>query len=178
MENIRYIPGYLILLFLLLAGCSARKPVSECDRFVAWVAPAKDAYFEAHQVYPASEDIQNLAIRYMPRLWVHPKSWRPISFEEYLGQSKLVRKSDGKVLMVAPSAKDIAMLSQEEQCNAYLEAADVAPSSPAPRFTFRSSMIEVRPIQRIPGPTSSIIRSLIGVGWRGGLAGWVISGPY
>ncbi|MCP4398773.1 MAG: hypothetical protein GY801_15925 [bacterium] len=124
----------LVIIAGLLPGCGTNTSTSECDRFVSWIAPAKEAYMKTHQVYPVPEELQALAVRYMPKLWVHPESWHPISFEEYLAQSKLLRKSDGKVLMESPSAEDVAALDLETQCGSYFEAADVAAASPAPLY--------------------------------------------
>ena len=124
----------LVIIIGLLPGCGPNISTSECDPFVAWVASAKDTYIKTHQIYPVPEALQALAVRYMPRLWVHPESWRPISFEDYLAQSKLLRRSNGKVLIESPSVEAIAALSQEDQCNAYLEADDVVPNSPAPFY--------------------------------------------
>ncbi len=135
MKITRVFSKALILIAGLLPGCSSNTSTSKCDPFVAWIAEAKDAYMQTHQIYPVPEELQTLAIQYMPRLWVHPESWHPIAFEDYLAQSKLIRQSDQKVLMVSPAPDAIAALSQEEQCDAYFEAAaDIAPVSPAPLY--------------------------------------------
>jgi hypothetical protein len=49
---------------------------------VSWVAPAKYAYQKTHRIYPVPEIYKDLAIRYMPRIWVHPESWQPIDFDD------------------------------------------------------------------------------------------------
>ena len=163
------LPSVPIFLLFILTGCSVNQPIRECDWFVAWVAPAKDAYQEAHRVYPVPEEIQALARRFMPRLWVYPTSWHPISFEEYLAHSKLLRKSDGEVLMISPSAQEIAALSRKN---------NVARISMRLKFLrvirhhciFRCSAIRIRLIRMRSGRILSIIRSLIGAAWRDGLA--------
>jgi hypothetical protein len=80
------------------------------------------------------DHIQELAKHYMPRLWVHPQSWQPIAFEEYLAKSKLVRKSDKSILKTSPSARYLANLDHEEQCSLYLDAEEITPNNPAPIY--------------------------------------------
>jgi hypothetical protein len=119
---------------VLLISLTSQALAEECDGFVAWVAPAKDAYFQKHRIYPIPDHIQELAKQYMPRLWVHPQSWQPIDFEEYLAKSKLVRKSDKSILKTTPSARYLANLDHEEQCSLYLDAGEITPNNPAPIY--------------------------------------------
>ncbi len=120
------------LLFLVVTGatCSA----ADCDEFVSWVAPAKNAYQKTHRIYPVAEIYKDLAARYMPRIWVHPESWQPIDFDDYLANSRLVRTSDRKVLIAAPGVQDMIALNYEEQCASHLEADEVPPHNPAPIY--------------------------------------------
>ncbi len=124
----------LLLLFLGISVCVASASATQCDEFVAWVHPAKKAYMQAHQVYPVPTDIQELAVRFMPRIWVHPDSWQPIAFDQYLAQSKLVNHSNGLTLMVSPKPEDVAALKYEDQCGAFLEAGEIKPANPAPLY--------------------------------------------
>ena len=109
-------------------------PAAECDEFVSRVAPAKDAYQKTHRIFPIPAVVKDLAVRFMPRLWVHPASWQPIAFEDYLVNSRLVSKNDKKVLLTSPAAHDLMALSYEEQCSAYLEADAVPPRNAAPMY--------------------------------------------
>ena len=120
------------LLFLVVTGatCSA----ADCDEFVSWVAPAKNAYQKAHRIYPVAETYRDLASRYMPRIWVHPESWQPIDFDDYLAKSRLVRTSDRKVLIASPVVQDMIALDYEEQCDVHLEADEVPPHNSAPVY--------------------------------------------
>lgn len=111
-----------------------QSPAAECDRFVAWVAPAKDRYFRQHRIYPIPASIRKLARQYLPRLWIHPQSWHPIDFEDYLAGSKLFRKNDKIVFQISPSAEYMASLSREQQCDFYLDAGEIAPRNPAPIY--------------------------------------------
>ena len=106
----------------------------ECDEFVSWVAPAKTSYQKEHRIFPVPDTIKALAQRYMPRLWVHPQSWHPISFEDYLKQSRLIRKSDGHVVGVRPSIHSLSVLDFANQCATYLKAEEIKPQSPAPVY--------------------------------------------
>ena len=119
-------------LFFALTGaiCSA----ANCDEFVSWVTPAKNAYQNAHRIHPVPEIYKDLAVRFMPRIWVHPESWQPIDFDEYLAKSRLVRTSDRKVLITAPSIRDMIALDYEEQCAVHLEADEVLSRNPAPIY--------------------------------------------
>jgi hypothetical protein len=121
-------------IIILLVSMTSQALAEECDGFVSWVTPAKDAYFQKHRIYPIPDHIQKLAKQYMPRLWVHPQSWQPIDFEEYLAKSKLVRKSDKSILKTSPSARYLANLDQEEQCSLYLDAGEITPNNPAPIY--------------------------------------------
>jgi hypothetical protein len=121
-------------IIILLVSLTSQALAAECDGFVSWVAPAKNAYFQKHRIYPIPDHIQELAKQYMPRLWVHPQSWQPIDFEEYLAKSKLVRKSDKRILKTAPSARYLANLDLEEQCSHYLDAGEITPNNPAPAY--------------------------------------------
>lgn len=120
--------------FIFVISLSAHSLAAKCDGFVSWVAPAKDAYFKKHRIYPIPNHIQDLAMRNMPRLWVHPQSWQPIDFEDYLAKSKLIRKSDKSVLKVSPSVPYLVNLDYEKQCGVYLDAAEIAPNNPAPIY--------------------------------------------
>jgi len=119
---------------VLILSLTSQALAVECDGFVAWVAPAKDVYFKKHRIYPIPDHIQKLAEQYMPRLWVHPESWQPIDFEEYLAKSKLVRKTDKRILKTSPSARYLANLDQEKQCGLYLDAGEITPNNPAPIY--------------------------------------------
>jgi len=120
--------------FTILLCLPTISTATRCDKFVAWVHPAKTAYMQAHQVYPVPDDIQELAVRFMPRIWVHPDSWQPISFDQYLARSKLVSNIDGRTLMVAPKPKDVAALKYEDQCGTFLIAGEIEPARPAPLY--------------------------------------------
>jgi hypothetical protein len=113
---------------LILISISSQSRAAECDEFVSWVAPAKDAYFRENRIYPVPQDIQVLAKQYLPQLWVHPESWQPIDFEDYLAKSKLIRKADHKVLKISPSARYLAGSDQEAQ--------DQNPADPDERWIF------------------------------------------
>jgi hypothetical protein len=121
-------------LILLLSTSIAPCQAADCDEFVSWVASAKDAYQKKHRIYPVPESIKDLAVRYMPRLWVHPQSWQPIAFEDYLSNSRLIRKRDKKILFASPAIRDLMSLTYEKQCSAYLEADAVSQRNPAPVY--------------------------------------------
>jgi hypothetical protein len=131
---VRKILGILLLVAVVLQVCPAHAVAAECDEFVVWVHAAKNAYMQNHQVYPVPADIQQLAKRYMPRIWVHPDSWQPISFNHYLSHSRLVSRSDDRTLLVSPGPKAIAALKYTEQCSTFLEAPDIEPAKPAPLY--------------------------------------------
>jgi len=126
---------YFLLLFVMgLSVCENAFSATECDEFVAWVHPVKKAYIQTHQVYPVPADIQKLAVRFMPRIWVHPDSWQPIAFDQYLAQSRLVSHSDGRTLLESPHPIDIAAMNFKEQCGTFLEAAEIKPAKTAPLY--------------------------------------------
>ena len=120
--------------FLILISISSPSRAAECDAFVSWVAPAKDAYFKKNRIYPVPDHIQALAEQNLPRLWVHPDSWQPIDFNDYLAASKLIRKADHKVLKISPSVDYLASLDKDEQCTTYLDAEEIIPNNPAPVY--------------------------------------------
>jgi hypothetical protein len=107
---------------------------ADCDEFVTLVKPAKDAYMKGHRIYPIPESIMALARRYMPQLWVHPDSWQPIAFEDYLVGARVVRNRDDRVIMQQPDWRDLADLSDEAQCRVHLDAPEVTPHNPAPLY--------------------------------------------
>jgi hypothetical protein len=129
-KRLQIIVAFFLFFAVTVTTCSA----ADCDEFVSWVAPAKYAYQKTHRIYPVPEIYKDLAIRYMPRIWVHPESWQPIDFDEYLAKSQLVRQSDRKVLIAAPSVRDMIALDYEEQCAVHLEADEVPPRNPAPIY--------------------------------------------
>jgi hypothetical protein len=121
-----------IVIFLLSAAVIAQ--AADCDEFVTLVKPAKDAFIKEHRIYPIPQSAKALALRFMPRLWVHPQSLQPIAFEDYLAKAQVVRNSDGRVIMQHPSWRDLAKLSDEEQCRYHLDAPQVTPRNPAPLY--------------------------------------------
>jgi hypothetical protein len=123
---------YMAILIVLLTNLQS--PAADCNKFVALVAPAKNTFFKTHRIHPVPDRIQELAIRFLPRLWVHPQSWQPIDFEHYLSHSKLIRKSDKKMRQTAPTANQLANLPYAEQCGLYLDAPDTVPQNPAPIY--------------------------------------------
>ena len=44
---------------VLLISLSSQSLSAECDEFISWVAPSKDAYFRKNRIYPADEIIPN-----------------------------------------------------------------------------------------------------------------------
>lgn len=107
---------------------------ADCDKFVSLVKPAKDAYMKEHRIYPIPESAKTLALQFMPRLWVHPQSWQPIAFEDYLARARIVDNSDGRVVMQHPTWRDLAKLTDEEQCRVHLDAPEVTAHNPAPLY--------------------------------------------
>jgi len=124
----------LLTVWLVLLLSTAAHSAGECDEFVAWVYPAKQAYILEHQLYPVPAEIQALAKRFMPRIWVSPESWQPISFETYLASAKLKRFSDDKILQISPTVQHLQELNHAQQCSTYLQAGEVPPASPAPLY--------------------------------------------
>ena len=102
MKNFKF---FIVISFLFIMVTGNTCLATDCDEFVSWVAPAKNAYQKAHRIYPVPEIYKELTARYMPRIWVHPNSWQPIDFDDYLANSRLVRTSDRKVLIAAPGSK-------------------------------------------------------------------------
>ena len=127
-------PKIIVAFFLFFAVSGTTCSAADCDEFVSWVAPAKNSYQKTHRIYPVPKIYEDLAIHHMPRIWVHPESWQPIDFDDYLAKSRLVRKSDRKVLMTAPSVRDMTALDYDEQCAVHLEADQVSPRNPAPIY--------------------------------------------
>ena len=70
----------------------------------------------------------------MPRLWVHPDSWQPIDFDDYLANAQLIDSESGKALRASPNAASLANLTFEQQCGVYLQADPVPASQPAPVY--------------------------------------------
>ena len=132
--NIYPLPLIIVASFLSIIFPAAIGSAADCDEFVSWVAPAKNAYQKAHRIHPVPERYKDLAVRYMPRIWVHPESWQPIDFDDYLAESRLVRTSDRKVLIAAPSIRDMVALDYQEQCAVHLETDDVSSRNPAPIY--------------------------------------------
>jgi hypothetical protein len=121
-----------ILIFFLSTALITH--AADCDEFVSLVKPAKDAYMQAHRIHPIPESTKELAARFMPRLWVHPQSWQPIAFENYLAGARVVRNRDGQVIMQHPTWRDLADLSSEAQCRVHLDAPEITPQNPAPLY--------------------------------------------
>ena len=123
-----------VAFFLSFAFAGTIGSAADCDEFVSWVAPAKNAYQKTHRIHPVPESYKDLAVRYKPRSWVHPDSWQPIDFDDYLANSRLVRTSDRKLLIAAPSVREMIALDYEEQCAAHLETDEVPSRNPAPIY--------------------------------------------
>ena len=109
-------------------------PAVECDEFVSLVAPAKRYYQKEHRIYPVPAAIKALARRFIPRLWIHPRSWHPIAFEDYLDRARLIRKSDGQILAISPSIQTLSALDFANQCATYLKAEEIKSQNPAPIY--------------------------------------------
>ena len=89
---------------------SAIAAFADCDAFVAWTKPAIDKYQQKHRVYPIPDPLRKLAVRYMPRLWVHPDSWHPIDFDDYLAGATLIDSNNGNTLQPSPTATALSRL--------------------------------------------------------------------
>jgi len=133
-STIRHFIYCITTIIILCLSSAAISRAADCDEFVTLVKSAKDAYMQQHRIYPVPEDIKALAKRFMPRLWVHPDSWQPIAFEDYLAQARVVRNSDNQVILRQPGWRDLADLSDEEQCGAHLDAPEIASRNPAPLY--------------------------------------------
>jgi hypothetical protein len=122
------------LLFLIVSCWNIAGHAAECDEFVSMVATAKTSYQKEHRIYPVPDAIKALAQNYMPRLWVHPQSWHPISFADYLDRSRLIRKSDGQVVGQKPSIHSLRALDFDNQCATYLKSEEIKSQTPAPVY--------------------------------------------
>ena len=123
-------PSKLLLCLALLVPLTAQA----CDGFVSMVAGAVRRYQAAHRVYPVPDDLRRLAVAHLPRLWVHPDSWQPIDFDDYLKKATLYVREDGRLVRRQPDVAYLDSLPLEVQCERYLEAPPVAPSRPAPVY--------------------------------------------
>jgi len=121
----------LILIEILIFSSQG---YAKCDPFIALVEAAKTVYFHTHRIYPVPLVLQELAEKYKPQLWVHPDSWHPISFEKYLSQATLIRKSNQQVVKKAPRAQYLAKMSVAAQCQTYLEAPNIKSETVAPVY--------------------------------------------
>lgn len=129
--------GMLLALSLAAGFLASGAPTTlaaACDAFIALAAPASWRYQAAHRVYPVPAPLRRLAVRHMPRLWVHPASWQPIDFADYLAQARLVSLATGAVVSAHPRPADFEGLTLEAQCGLYLRAGEVRPRRPAPVY--------------------------------------------
>ena len=124
----------LFSIFALLSVVYTSQAQAECDRFVSAVGASVDRYQAAHRVDPEDEETLELALRFIPRLWVFPGSAHPIDFEEYLDRATLRSQETGQVIAGAPIADKLTRLSREEQCDSYLESPEISSAKPAPVY--------------------------------------------
>ena len=125
------------LLALLLSAVGATPVAASepaCGGFIDWVADSVDRYQELHRVHPVDDALRALAVRFQPRLWVSPGSYRPVDFDAYLASATLYALEDDRVLAAPPATAATMTLSRAEQCRAYLDAPEVLPASPAPVY--------------------------------------------
>ena len=114
---------------LLLASTSQ----ADCDGFIRFSAASLDSYQAEHRIFPIPEDVQHMATKHLPSLWVHPDSYRPIDFDAYLSEASLHKVSGrGAIARAAEIRPAIGAMSREEQCATYLKspeqpAAEIAP---------------------------------------------------
>lgn len=106
----------------------------ECDMFVAMVDSAMNDYFSRTRVYPVPADLQQLAVDNIPRLWVHPESWQPINFDEYLEQAVLKKNGERGVITSNISVDSLSALSKHRECGHYFESPEIPASNPAPVY--------------------------------------------
>ena len=132
--DIRHFMKCLTTIIILCFSSVVLGHAADCDEFVTLVKPAKDAYMQKHRIYPIPEATRALALQFMPRLWVHPDSWQPIAFEDYLAGARLIRNSDKQVIQQQLGWRDLADLNEEEQCGAHLDAPEIASRNPAPLY--------------------------------------------
>ena len=125
---------FLATIFASFLGVTGIAHAADCDEFVALVKAAKDAYIKVHRVYPVPPREKTIALDNMPRIWIHPQSWQPIDFEDYLERARVLRNSDGQVIMQQPAWHDLAAIDAEDQCRLHLEAPDVTAKNPAPIY--------------------------------------------
>lgn len=118
-------------LTLLTAG---KSNATQCDEFVAAVMPAKVAYQQNHRVYPVPDQLKQLALKHMPKLWVHPNSWQPIYFEDYLAMAELIGMGSEQVIDSNPTLKTMLDMTADQQCASYLHADEVTPRDTAPAY--------------------------------------------
>ena len=65
---------------------------------------------------------------------MHPDSWQPIDFDDYLKRATLHALDDRQVVDSHPDPAYLGGLPLELQCQRYLDAPPVAPSRPAPVY--------------------------------------------
>ncbi len=107
---------------------------SDCDEFVSMVDSTMKEYFQRTRVYPVPADIQQLAEDNIPRLWVHPESWQPIEFSDYLNHAVLKKTGEQGVIASKMSVDSLSALSTHQECGHYFESPDVPAANPAPVY--------------------------------------------
>jgi hypothetical protein len=78
--------------------------------------------------------MQQLAEDNIPRLWVHPESWQPIDFSDYLNHAVLKKTGERGVISSNISVDSLSALTTHRECGHYFESPDVPAANPAPVY--------------------------------------------
>jgi len=124
-----------ISLVLVALTAFPRASHAACDGFIRWSAETLDNYQKEHRIYPLSADLQQLATKHLPNLWVHPESYRPIDFDTYLNQANLHEIVSKKIIAQADAIRPtLKAMSREEQCSTYLQSPEQPAAETAPVY--------------------------------------------
>ncbi len=113
---------YILPTLLFLSSCATSSNL--CEGFTDWVEPTRAEYFPKHRVYPLNAEHRRLALRYQPRLVMHPQGTPPIDFADYLKDAELVAygNDDGDDSGESLNIGRLKRMSYEEQCQTYIKA--------------------------------------------------------
>ena len=122
------------LCFMAILIALVSPPARACSAFVEAIRQDTVRYQAGHRVWPVPDDLRALAIRNTPRLWVHPDSWHPIDFADYLDRADVVSARDGHIVAREPGPEFFGRLRAEDECDLYLRAPDIPSRRPAPIY--------------------------------------------
>lgn len=123
--------SWALVTAITTSGCATK---NLCGGFMTAAYGAKQSYFEKNSLHPINAEILKLAEAHKPNFWIHPDSWQPIDFDDYIKTAKIHQVDGSQTKPTTNVLESLRSLSYEQQCKTYLDGPEIPASDNPPLY--------------------------------------------